>query len=78
MTLVVVAALMTVAVYGVNVAPDTMRFDLHASTSGVILFMGALGLTAPWHTAVVLLNYYDRRVRLEAIDSDDEPNTASA
>ena len=72
-----IVSLMIAAMYGVNITGRTMRFDLHASTSGVILFMIAAGLAAPWFTAVMLLLYYDRRVRLESSESDAEPDTAA-
>ena len=74
MAIASIVSLMVAAAYGVNVTGETPRFDLHGSTSGIVLFMMASGLAAPWFAAVMLLLYYDRRVRLEAPDSDAEPD----
>ena len=70
----IVLTIMLVAVYEVTGSTRAMRLGVPATIVGTLLFMMTAGLAAPWAAAVTLLLYYDRRVRLEAVDPEAEPD----
>ena len=67
-----VAVMAVVVLYGSLAAVLDSGSILDALARPNMLYVVVTGLASPWFTAVVLLLYHDRRIRLEMIDSEGE------